>query len=536
MSLKPWLFQFFLKSWRLGRVRSAMRGYRKLKDKGRGQVIFNLKRELTTASLQINKSEMSSLVYGAASSLAESVLRQYLIFRLCGGEFNLALMRSVQTGRLVYPLPRAWQAIVKRHGFSVAGRRCSILWWTYCGMMLAHGALQWFRILLERSSVSSMSAESGYLADLVPGNFAEGESDQPLNIVQWYAQWQGRDSRVKVICHSVPNIGPQIWARLPVQFCSSPFPRLRSWGQRLSMWTWGVKTLALIVRHCFMGMPNAAFMFGQAVLAAKVRTLDPDQVAAQFLFHNSNWIYRPLWTYEAEEKGASVDFYFYSTNSEVFKLGDYDAPLMFGWAGMTWSRYLVWDRYQVDFLYKALSRENVEYLVVGPIPFEGRRGFFPSISSEGKFVSVFDVTPARTSVYQMLAIPFDYYVASVSENFLKDVCEACRSVGHKVVWKKKRGIGSNIHKSYEKIANYLTASSDVSLIDSDVSPFSVIEKSFAVISMPFTSTAHIAKEMGIPAVYYDSTGSLYADDPASHGVEIVGSLGELKKWLNSISR
>lgn len=123
MSLKSWLFPRFLKPWKLGRVRLAMQGHRKFKEKSRGQAIFDIKCEFTTASLQINKSEMSSLVFGVASSFAESVLRQYLMFRLCGGEFNLALMRSVQTGRLVYPLPKVWQTIVRRHGFSVAGWR-----------------------------------------------------------------------------------------------------------------------------------------------------------------------------------------------------------------------------------------------------------------------------------------------------------------------------------------------------------------------------------------------------------------------------
>jgi len=61
----------------------------------------------------------------------------------------------------------------------------------------------------------------------------------------------------------------------------------------------------------------------------------------------------------------------------------------------------------------------------------------------------------------------------------------------------------------------------------------VIESSCAVISMPFTSTAIIAREIGKPSVYYDPTGGLQPDDRAAHGIPILSTVEELEAWLSS---
>ena len=54
-----------------------------------------------------------------------------------------------------------------------------------------------------------------------------------------------------------------------------------------------------------------------------------------------------------------------------------------------------------------------------------------------------------------------------------------------------------------------------------------------VISMPFTSTAIIAKEMGKPSIYYDALGSIEIN--TSHGIPVIKSKTELRGWYYSLN-
>ena len=71
-------------------------------------------------------------------------------------------------------------------------------------------------------------------------------------------------------------------------------------------------------------------------------------------------------------------------------------------------------------------------------------------------------------------------------------------------------------------------------IDPDTSAYELIEKCSAVISMPFTSTAHIARELGKPSCFYDPTGLIERDDRAAHGIPIMIGRLELQAWLEAV--
>ena len=64
----------------------------------------------------------------------------------------------------------------------------------------------------------------------------------------------------------------------------------------------------------------------------------------------------------------------------------------------------------------------------------------------------------------------------------------------------------------------------------------IIEKCIATVSMPFTSTAIIAKSMGKPSIFYDPTGMIKKDDLAAHGIEVLTNKSELNKWILNISK
>jgi polysaccharide biosynthesis PFTS motif protein len=107
-----------------------------------------------------------------------------------------------------------------------------------------------------------------------------------------------------------------------------------------------------------------------------------------------------------------------------------------------------------------------------------------------------------------------------------------------MLWKRKRKVKketSFAHPSYLSSVERLSRYENVISVDPDISANRVIEASTLVISMPFTSTALIARELGKPSCYYDPTGLIQQDDRAAHGIEIIRGPEELTRWLKGIS-
>ena len=104
-----------------------------------------------------------------------------------------------------------------------------------------------------------------------------------------------------------------------------------------------------------------------------------------------------------------------------------------------------------------------------------------------------------------------------------------------MAFKRKRQLNSKYHHpQYVRFVEKLSRWDDVVMIDPDTAAYKLIEKCSAVISMPFTSTAHIARELGKPTCFYDPTGMIQRDDRAAHGIPIIIGRDELHGWLASL--
>jgi len=200
----------------------------------------------------------------------------------------------------------------------------------------------------------------------------------------------------------------------------------------------------------------------------------------------------------------------------------------YGWKAMNWPRYLVWDEFQADFVRRAVGDDR-NIAVVGSIWFHSRSAELPKLSRRG--VAVFDITPHRASRYCTLGVATEFYVPKVANPFCEHVSKVTRSHNVLMLWKRKRNIGRIAHPHYRHLTDRLAKSDHVVLVEPDMAANLVIESSDAVISMPFTSTALIARAMGKPSVYYDPTGQLQKDDRAAHGIPILQGENELDAWL-----
>jgi polysaccharide biosynthesis PFTS motif protein len=266
----------------------------------------------------------------------------------------------------------------------------------------------------------------------------------------------------------------------------------------------------------------------EGALAAAVRLQDPARLAVDYLFSNSGWIYRPLWTYEAEHVGARTLLYFYSTNCEAFKEERGYPEIIYGYRAMSWGRYLVWDEYQADFIRRCVG-DDAGVSVVGPIWFQSSAAEIRSLGDRA--IAVFDVQPHREALYRSLGIATEYYVPRVACRFLEDIRAIVVECGGEMVLKRKREIGRSLHPRYRSVVQELGRANGFSAVDPEASALRVIEACAAVISMPFTSTALLGRALGKPSAFYDPFGIAQKDDRAAHGIEVLCGPDELRAWV-----
>lgn len=531
----------FLRKRARARLRNLMRGYRSLKKAGGLRRVAALKEALTATPVfpQTGSPESFS---GLSGKPAEIAVRQFLLVRLVGTGLGGALLASVGKHNIpvAYPLPAVWRKVLLEHGFEVSERTSAFLW---AGVVALHFVGGIFVILkLAAADIRSLLRPTNkalkrhvYFDALGPGNLPSALEDGDKNdIVNWYLRWPGRAPGVVTVCHNVITAGIRESSGTAVIPVSSPLLPFAGLGALRGFLAMGAASIGKAFFSSMAGHWWYSMMLGETAKATHVRMQDPALLARDYLFHNSNWIYRPLWTYEAEQQGARILFYFYSTNIEQFKQsGLYPAPL-YGWQTMTWPRYLAWDDYQAAFVRRAVGdAADVDIDIVGHISFHSA---MPApLDLPARSVAVFDVQPMRDAVYQPLAIDIEYYVPRNASKFLTDIQEATRIAGRSMVFKRKRDVGSRVHPSYERTVNWLKGSSNYLEVDPDISAGALIEKCQAVISTPFTSTALIGRELGKPSIYYDPYGICEKGDRAAHGIPILSGQKELQDWLLALS-
>jgi polysaccharide biosynthesis PFTS motif protein len=411
------------------------------------------------------------------------------------------------------------------------------MWQAFVGMMLAHGVLIIAKIILNgmKAACNRSTQQLGryvYFNALAPGNLPQPCRDgRSHDIITWYMQWSGRIRVIDKLCHGVMGAEPRAVNGTPVILVPSPIPPLTRFGSLARFLAWGIGAGLIATWDYLRGRWWHALLLNEAVLAAQVRIQSPERLARDYLFHNSGWIYRPLWTYEAEKRGSRITFYFYSANCEGFKRPEGYSPLVYGYQAMNWPYYLVWDEYQADFVRRTIG-DKANISVVGQIWFSTSAEEMPKFSGRG--VAVFDVIPHRSSSYQTMGAEFEFYVPETCIKFLHDIQQIAKDAGYMMLWKRKRKIGSLAHPRYRYISERLSECENVTIVDPDISAYRVIEASTCVVSMPFTSTALIARELGKPSCYYDPTGLIQKEDGAAHGIVIIRGVEELTRWLKDL--
>ncbi len=447
----------------------------------------------------------------------ELSVRQYLIQRFIRLSFNKAVLYSVGSDTpLVYPLPKEWRKVLENHGLKVNNFYSALLWYTYsfllCGFYILKGIKGIYFLLRNQSFLKKYA----YFDNLSRDNISTNINKK--NIINWYIQWQNRAKDLDTICHNV-NYKSKFKLGGVSVIQSDGLPRLR--GLKLLQYAlFFIYTSAYSFIYLFF-KPVHGFMLDEVLKSKRVNLACNDDLATDYLFHNSTAYFRPIWTYFAEDKGSRVLFYFYSTNN---------APLENPWHLMSWPHYLVWDNYQVDFI-KEFDQHNSIVEDVGAIWFSSDK---ECINIPSNSIAVFDVTPNRATRYVVLGRGCEYYIPSVVNQFLDDIQLVLDQNRLYMAHKIKRDSGFE-HKKYVRKISQLKCKKNYIQVDPNISASHIIQATKACISLPFTSTALVASQEGKPSVYYDPNGVIQKNDKMAHGVKVLSSINDLKDWVEDIT-
>ena len=456
-----------------------------------------------------------------------------------GLNLNKSLLYALgKTGvGVTHPLPLEWRKVVAQHGFKVARIRSALAWHGYVVLLLLYGmaaiALKLINGAKEKARSSfKIPGRFVYFDALTAGNLPQHDKNgHSHDIVTWYQQRYRKAGELDALCHSVEGAVTSTVEGIPVISVPSAIPPLTNFCALARFTVWGISASLLSITDLFRGHWWHPLLLREASTAAIVRMHAADKLARDYLFHNSGWIYRPLWTYEAEKRGSQIVFYFYSTNCESFKRPSSYPPMTYGWQAMNWPQYLVWDEYQADFVRRAVG-ERGYITVVGPIWFHASGNEVPVLPR--KAVAVFDVQPMRDAYYQILGLDSEYYTPKTANQFLSDISDVLRECGGVLVLKRKRKIGKSAHPRYRRFVGKLDGRSNFVTMDPDISALRLIEDCVAVISTPFTSTAILGRKLGKPSIYYDPHGVLQRDDRGAHGIQILSGIDELREWVVAV--
>jgi polysaccharide biosynthesis PFTS motif protein len=513
------------------KIRKMLQGYRNLKINDELHKIDDIRLILLRQNIPIPDSQFSKILYGASFPNAELIIRQQLAKRFLVLNKALLIALSRPNRGVIAPLPKQFRSVISNQGFLVSNWRCGFLWHSYIGLMFIYGFLKVALIFFQGFSFKGIGEEKKsyvYFYNISKGNipYEDNQKSSCYNLISWYLQLDGRIKKsFDEIRHSVSGVSINLLDGI-LRYQSEPLPRGRGLVFCLKYFYWSVNAILKTFSDFIRGRWWHALILHEAAVSAKVRLLPSDLLAKQYLFNNSTH-YPPLWTYEAEKLGSEILFYFYSTNCEQFQRKDKTRPFSSLYSIMNWKSYLVWDNYQAKFVAMCEGR-NPKISVVGSIWFQDSPEDLPKFFSPG--VAVFDVQPFRQSIVAMHVAGVEYYpyFSKLFINHVSDVIIDCRA---SMLWKRKRSIGKAVDGKYVALTNSIAKKTQVVIINPEISAVRVIKNSAAVISVPFTSTALLAREMGVPSVYYDPSGEMDSNDLAAHGIPILQTPMELKKWL-----
>ena len=507
--------------------RNYIIGYEKLYEANNLDYLINLSNLLTKKNF-ISKYNFFNL----KQEIIEQCVMQFLIQRRIDTNLNRQILDALgNNNRLNLGLPKKWLGVLEKEGFKSDTLKNKINWYSFILFWYVVGVYTIFQTFIRGFFIKTSSSQSYVYFDNLSHNNIPSEKLKSRTIIDWYLN-KFPNNEIDIL-HNVSTKKSVTVRNTKIYSTKFPFRVNLSkleWYEFLVDGIWvSIKSLYALIRGDFI----QALLLKEYPLLILAKKTSKEMFGKKYFFHNSVRIFRPLWTYVAEQKGAEVILYYYSTNNSPLK---FDKGYLNGYGNkhyMSWNSVWVWNKYQKEYLEQYIPKAKID--IVGPIWFSSNNSKLPPIEDQIKIVSIFDIQTVTEEIYKSFGPPDRNLTTSNMIQFHQDIIDVLGSFENiKVILKRKRDFTHGFHDpKYLDFLDKNYNNDKYVQIDSNIDALTLIEQSYLSINYPATSTAYLAKHYGIFSVYYDPTNKVDRYDRALSGVSLIRGKDELKKYINT---
>jgi polysaccharide biosynthesis PFTS motif protein len=514
---------------------SSFKAFRKLRQTGtKCSDYTDIARKISIVELGLSNQSFWGLIPNSYGANLDRVLRQKILSLTLYAYILPALMRNANDGKPIsIPAPKQWLNYLNSMGIEIntwGSRWLKIKFQIRCAYLGFRKSAQLIRDSYRANEI--IDKNYSVLMNIPPNALPNLKRNKISGngFINWYENSSLINLNDKIIIHGDGFTPKKI--NNTFRLTNKYYPRLENNVQRIKFIGRCLSILSVASVRAMFGTWWTLPLLEDAILLAYFETNGPSKIANSYVFNNSNWIVRPLWTYFAESCKSEVILIFYSTNMSGFKWKDFSStPIFPSYEIMTWPIYAVWDSEQKTTLLK-MNHNEAQYYIVGPVDMIDSCEKLPLIPKDA--IGVFDVSIYKTSNLVNIGYVAAYYTAKMASDFLFGCHEAITKNGKTMVLKQKRNSGNSFHPIYARAIKKLSELDNVIIIDAEISARRLTNSVDATISVPFTSTALIGLHANKPSSYFDATSTLDPNASNARNLPVFDNVGALSKWIQNL--
>ncbi len=253
----------------------------------------------------------------------------------------------------------------------------------------------------------------------------------------------------------------------------------------------------------------------------------------KYIFVYSGNYFRPLWTYSAEKKGSKIEmislgaFWEISLQDPKSHIPDFE-----GFCIMTWPIIYSWNKSSTNFLIKKTTN-NPKIILLNKHVY--LRDLKAGYRIPEKSITVFSHEEHR--LIGAVSTIGDYQTQNLNllNSFYNDIYEVLKMHNITMVIKRKNVEKKAELKKNASLFNSFKYKKEVMMCNPAISVDRLCQESLGTIAIPFSSAAVVSDNYKKPTIFYDPSGWIGLDDPASSGIKIIYNKEELAKWVKNLT-
>lgn len=273
------------------------------------------------------------------------------------------------------------------------------------------------------------------------------------------------------------------------------------------------------------------FLFKELIYYYQVKFFhSSNNLAKNYFFLLGDSIFRPIWTYYAENKGSNIIYINYASGFyglKNIKNNNYPYQMGLGLKCMSWPKYVIDKNIYYNFLKKNYPDKNF-YLSSNQINISDSDHSLPNYDPNKFTIGLFDVTPIRKFT-RILYLPQDSFrETEICIQFLKDLQVLKNRHNLQILFKKKR---EQIYRDCKRYSNF-SKKLNFTYINPDIAASRVASKCDLLINIPFTTAAfNHNRNDKVNSIFYSPFKIISNRDRASQGLNIIFGLNDLEKYI-----